>query len=208
MRLAAVSAALALLVTLALLVLLPRLQLREPAIGERSIRDYQLPDTVRLGGGFTLTDSHGRATSLTSLGGKAVLLAFGYTYCPDVCPTTLLELTKVLNALGPQREDVGAVFVTVDPERDTPAHLKAYLEHFHPQIVGLTGSGEEIRQVANLFGAVYEKVLVQGGDLHAVAHSSLVYLLDGSGRVRFALPYNAGPPLLLEGLRLILAGKV
>jgi protein SCO1/2 len=195
------------LAALLLAALLPGPHLRTPAAWARSIRDYQLPDTARLGGAFTLTDTQGRPTSLASLQGKAVLLAFGYTHCPDVCPTTLLELTRVLNALGSQRQDVRAVFVTVDPERDTPARLKTYLENFHADIVGLTGSAAEIHKVADLFGSVYAKTPVQGGDLHAVAHSSFVYLLEESGRVRFVLPYNAGPPLLLDGVRLILSGK-
>src|SRR5471030_3092773 len=110
-----------------------------------------------IGGSFTLTDQTGKQRSDTDFRGKLMIVYFGYTYCPDVCPADLMAITSALDALGPAAEGVQPIFITVDPERDTKV-LGEYVRAFHPSFVGLTGSPEEIRKVANSYKAFYAKV--------------------------------------------------
>src|ERR1700732_1190496 len=105
-----------------------------------------------VGGPFTLTDQTGKQRSDTEFRGKLMLVYFGYTFCPDVCPTDLMAITQALDALGPAAKDVQPVFITVDPERDTKV-MRDYIRAFHPSLIGLTGTPEEIRKVANSFKA-------------------------------------------------------
>jgi protein SCO1/2 len=146
-----------------------------------------------VGGDFQLVDQDGRAVDQTLLDGKWSLVFFGFTYCPEFCPTTLAELAAVKQRLGDKAEDLQIVFVSVDPERDTPQALKDYLssDGFPQGTIGLTGSPEQIAQAAKVYRAYYEKV--GEGDAYTMNHSLTVYLMGPDGRFRTAVAYGLGP---------------
>jgi protein SCO1 len=143
-----------------------------------------LPGSVSIGGPFRLTSHEGRPFDSAELKGAPYALFFGFTHCPDVCPTTLLEMTQHLAALGPAADKLKVLFVTVDPERDTPKLLKDYLSAFDPRITGLTGTPAEIAAVAKSYRAYYEKVPGKSGekDGYTMNHAASVYLMDGAGK--------------------------
>src|ERR1700751_5322370 len=139
------------------------------------------------GGPFTLTDQNGRTVSDKDLRGRPLLVFFGFTHCPDVCPTALFEISEVLGKLGPDAGKVSALFVTLDPERDTPAQMKDYLSSFSPRLVGLTGDPAAITAVAKEYRVYVKKVPLEHGD-YTMDHTALVYLMDKEGR--FVTPFN------------------
>lgn len=144
---------------------------------------------VKFGGDFTLTDHTGKPRSLSEFKGKVVALFFGYTHCPDVCPTTMLEFASAMKLLGTQADQVQVLFITVDPERDTPALLAGYVPHFDPRFIGLSGSPEAVREVEARFKIVAQKRAEPGGG-YSVDHSAGAYLFDRSGQLRVYLPYG------------------
>lgn len=146
--------------------------------------EARLPLLQDIGGDFTLTGPAGTAISLQDYRGKVVLLYFGYTTCPDACPLTLGEMKQVLHLLGEKRPQVQPLFISFDPERDTPAHLRTYLAHFDPAFVGLTGNPEAIAQIAKQYQTLYVKQEVGSSAGYLFAHSSYLYLIDQQGRVR------------------------
>ena len=142
-----------------------------------------------IGGPFTLTDQNGKSRSDTDFRGRDVLLYFGYTNCPDVCPTTLAAIADAMSKLGSKARRVTPIFVTIDPARDTQKVLKAYLSSFGPQFVGLTGNADDIKKVAAEYRVYYAKHPLQRGG-YAMDHSSELYLLDPRGRLTTF--YDAG----------------
>jgi protein SCO1 len=140
-----------------------------------------------IGGPFSLTDQNGRTVTDRDLRGHPFLVFFGFTHCPDVCPTSLFEISEVLGKLGPDAQKVSAVFVTIDPERDTPAAMKDYLSSFNPHLVGLTGDPAAIAAVAKEYRVYVKKVPLDNGD-YTMDHTALVYLMDKDGR--FVTPFN------------------
>ncbi len=144
-----------------------------------------------IGGPFTLTDQDGRPVSDRSLLGKPYLVFFGFTHCPDVCPTTLFDISEVLRSLGPDADKTTALFISVDPERDTPSVMKDYLASFDPHVRGLTGDAKSLGNVFKEFRVYYKKVPLDGGD-YTMDHSALVYLMDKSGR--FVAPFSLKRP--------------
>ncbi|QQS14788.1 MAG: SCO family protein [Rhodospirillales bacterium] len=138
---------------------------------------------VAIGGPFTLTDHDGKRVTEADFKGKPTLIYFGFTYCPDVCPTSLLLMQTALEQLGKGADEkVNVVLVTVDPERDTPAVLKDYVGNFGPRFIGLTGTPAEIAAVAKSFRVYYRKVEGKDGAPYLMDHSSIFYLLDRNGR--------------------------
>jgi protein SCO1/2 len=136
-----------------------------------------------IGGSFSLTDQNGRTATSDSLKGKPTLIYFGYTYCPDVCPTSLLLMENAIDKLGPDAaKKVNLVFITIDPERDTPELLKGYVENFGPTFIGLTGTPQQIADVARAYRVYSQKVPGKEGGPYLMDHSSIVYLLDRNGR--------------------------
>src|ERR1700737_2372463 len=133
-----------------------------------------------IGGPFRLTDQNGQAVSDQDLKGHPFLVFFGFTHCPDVCPTTLFEVSEVLRALGPDADRVRALFITVDPERDTPALMKDSLSSFDPHLSGLTGDPAAIATVAKAYRVYYKKVPLDGGE-YTMDHTAIVYLMDKEG---------------------------
>jgi protein SCO1/2 len=145
------------------------------------------PQVAAIGGPFRLINQDGQTVTDQDFRGRPFLAFFGFTHCPDVCPTTLFEVSEIFRNLGPDADRVGAIFFTVDPERDTPAALKEYLSSFDPRLSGLTGGLEDIAGVAKSYRAIYRKVpLEQGG--YTMDHTAIVYLMDKQGR--FVAPFS------------------
>lgn len=140
-----------------------------------------------IGGPFQLTDQNGKAVTDKSLKGKPTLIFFGYTHCPDVCPTSLFEISEVLRAMGKDADKVNAVFISVDPERDTPAAMKDYLSSFDPHLEGLSGDPAETAKVITSYRVYAKKVPTKDGD-YTMDHTALIYLMDRDGR--FVSPFN------------------
>ncbi len=144
-----------------------------------------------VGGPFSLTDQNGRTVTQAALKGKPTLIFFGFTHCPDVCPTALFEMSEIFNALGPDAGKAQAFFVSVDPERDTPDVLKSYVSSFSPQIVGLSGTPEATEQIKREFRVYSRKVPLKDGD-YTMDHTAVVYLMDKDGN--FVAPFNSKRP--------------
>ncbi|HEV2152788.1 SCO family protein [Bradyrhizobium sp.] len=140
-----------------------------------------------IGGPFQLTDQNGKAVTDKNLKGKPTLIFFGYTHCPDVCPTSLFEISEVLRAMGKDADKVNAVFISVDPERDTPATMKDYLSSFDPHLEGLSGDPAETAKVITSYRVYAKKVPTKDGD-YTMDHTALIYLMDRDGR--FVSPFN------------------
>ena len=140
---------------------------------------------------FTLSGSNGQPVTLSDYRGKVVLLYFGYTTCPDVCPTTLAELHKARELLGKRANDVQVFMITVDPERDTMNVLSDYIPHFDPSFIGLTGTPDQIAAVATYYGIFYEKKEGDSALGYLVDHTSTVMALDKQGYLRVVFPFGA-----------------
>ena len=157
--------------------------------------------------GLSLTDVEGRTRSLRDFAGKVVVVFFGYTQCPDVCPTTLSELVEVRKLLGAQGEQVQGVFVSLDPERDTPEVLKAYMANFDPSFVALSGNAEQLAAVAKDFKIYFKKVEGKTPTSYTLDHSAASYIYDPQGRLRLYARYGAGAPVLAADIKLLLNGQ-
>lgn len=140
-----------------------------------------------VGGPFRLEDQNGKPVTDQDMKGKPFLVFFGFTHCPDVCPTTLFDMSQVLRKLGPDADRTGALFITVDPERDTPAVMKDYLSNFDPHLRGLTGDRAEIDAAIRAYRVYAKKVPLPDGD-YTMDHTALVYLMDKSGQ--FVAPFD------------------
>jgi len=150
-----------------------------------------ISQAVAIGGPFRLIDQEGRAVTDQDFKGKPLLVFFGFTHCPDVCPTTLFDVSEILRRLGKDADQVGALFVTVDPARDTPEKLKEYLSSFDPHLRGLTGDEPAIAAIAKAYRVYYKKVPNPGGD-YTMDHTAIVYLMDKEGR--FVAPFSLKRP--------------
>jgi protein SCO1 len=140
-----------------------------------------------VGGPFHLEDQNGKAVSDEDMKGKPFLVFFGFTHCPDICPTTLFDISQLMHALGPDAERTGALFITVDPERDTPAVLKDYLSNFDPHLRGLTGDQAAISAATKAYRVYAKKVPLENGD-YTMDHTAVVYLMDKDGH--FVAPFD------------------
>lgn len=151
-----------------------------------------------------LTDVNGQKRSLKDFSGKVVAVFFGYTQCPDVCPTTMQELKEVKAALGADGAKLQAIFISLDPERDTPEVLKAYMANFDESFVGLTGTPDEIAAVAKDFKIYFKKVPGKVQGTYTLDHSAGTYLYDPQGRLRIYERYGAGPQVLTQDVKALL----
>lgn len=166
---------------------------------------FRLTDVTgaSFGKALELTDHNGQRRTLADFRGKVVTVFFGFTHCPDVCPTTLGEMAAVMKELGTDAGRLQVLFVTVDPERDTAEVLKRYVPAFHPSFLGLTGSADDIARTAREFKIFYQKQKLPGGS-YSMDHSAGTYILDAEGRLRLFASYGAGAPALLHDIRLLL----
>ena len=157
------------------------------------------------GKALDLTDHNGKPRTLADFRGKVVTVFFGFTHCPDACPTTLAEMSQVMRELGPDADKVQVLFVTVDPERDTPQVLSQYVPAFHPSFLGLVGDAEATARTAKEFKIFYQKQPLKTGG-YSVDHSAGTYIFDREGRLRLFAPYGKGAAAMLHDIRLLLAG--
>src|SRR5438105_1308802 len=157
-----------------------------------------------IGGPFRLVDQSGKTVTDADLKGKWSLVYFGYTHCPDACPTALNAIAIALDQLGQKREAVRSVFITVDPERDTPEVLKEYVANFDAPILALSGSPEEIARAAKAYRVYYAKHSEPGGD-YSMDHSSVIYLMDPEGRFTASFTHQSTPEEIAERLKKLLA---
>lgn len=159
---------------------------------------------THLGKDVAMVDQDGHPRKLTDFAGKVLVVFFGYTQCPDVCPTSLAELAQVNKALGPDASRVQVVMISVDPERDTPDVMKQYVTAFDPGFIGLTGSPDQVKQAATSFKAYYAKVPSKDGKDYSMDHSAPFYLLDGKGEARVLAGNTIGADALVHDIRALL----
>jgi protein SCO1/2 len=139
---------------------------------------------IPIGGNFTLTNTESKSVSLSDFDDKVVLIFFGYTTCPDVCPSALSTLQTVRSQLGDKASRAQIILITVDPERDTKERLKEYVAYFDPTTIGLTGTAQEIAEVAAKYRMSYKKIITDSAEDYAVDHGDFIYLIDTQGRTR------------------------
>lgn len=154
--------------------------------------------------GFSLTDHNGQVRTLKDFSGKVVVVFFGYTQCPDVCPTTLTEMAQVKQKLGPDGDRLQAIFITIDPERDTPEMLKGYMGNFDPTFLALRPTLAELPEVAKAFKVYYKKAEGKTPGSYSMDHSAGSYVFDGKGRIRLYSRYGAGTDALASDIELLL----
>jgi protein SCO1/2 len=164
-------------------------------------------DAVTIGGPFTLTDQHGATVTEAALKGHPSLIYFGYTFCPDVCPTTLFDAANWMKELGPDADRLKFYFVTVDPERDTKEVIAEYLSAFDPRMIGLTGSQQAVDKALSAFRIYSRKVEAQGGGSYTMDHNASVYMFDAEGRFAGAIAYQEPQEEVLPKIRKLIAGS-
>lgn len=162
--------------------------------------------TALVGGPFTLTDQDGRKVTEKDFLGKYMLVFFGYTYCPDICPTELQVMSAALDSLGAKADAIQPVFISVDPRRDTPEVLKQYVGNFHPRLMGLTGTPDEIASVAKTYRVFFSRVENSGSDTYLVDHSTVMYLMDPQGRFLKHFSYTTDAAALANALAEAISG--
>jgi protein SCO1/2 len=166
--------------------------------------DRKLPGTgtALVGGAFEMTDQDGRRVTDKDFLGKYMLVFFGYTYCPDVCPSELQVMSAALDELGSEADAIQPVFVSIDPGRDTPAVMKEYVSNFHPRLMGLTGSPEDVARIASAFRVFYaSRKVADGPDSYLMDHSSILYLMGPDGKFLRHFSYGTDVKALAAALR-------
>lgn len=172
-----------------------------------SSRSPQGTSASLVGGPFSLLDKDGKRLSDKDLAGKFALVFFGYTYCPDICPTTLTVITQAMDLLDAKTAaQVEPVFVTIDPGRDTVETLADYAKHFHPKIHFLTGSQDEIAAIARAYRVYYQKVESKDGGAYLMDHSTITYLMGPDGRYRTHFGFDAAPEQIARDLKAMIGG--
>jgi cytochrome oxidase Cu insertion factor (SCO1/SenC/PrrC family) len=163
----------------------------------------------RIGGPFTLVDHTGRTVTDQDFRGRIMLVFFGYIFCPDACPTAMQNVSDVLDILGPTATKVQALFISIDPERDTPDVLASFVDHFHPSIIGLTGSTDAVRAVARAYRVQFNKVVVEGappGD-YLMDHSAVVYVVGPDGKFFQNSPHETAPEVMARRISRLLGAE-
>jgi cytochrome oxidase Cu insertion factor (SCO1/SenC/PrrC family) len=159
-----------------------------------------------VGGPFTLIDQNGKTRTDADFRGKLLIIYFGYTTCPDVCPTDLLQIGLAVDKLGAAGDEVQPIFISIDPDRDTPEVLARYVPLFHPRLIGLTGSAAQLRSVADAYKAYYARYQPEGGDAYLMDHTGFIYLMGRSGEYLGFFPPGTTADRLAEIVRQHLAG--
>jgi len=162
---------------------------------------YEVAQGAPIGGPFELVDSTGATVTDEEFRGQSLLIYFGYTFCPDVCPTELAEMTQALDLLGEDAERLQPVFVSIDPERDTPEAVGQYAELFHPRLIGLTGSPEQVAQAAANYRVFYRRVDDPDYSYYLVDHSSFIYLVGPDGELAALFSPRHTPEDMAAGIR-------
>jgi cytochrome oxidase Cu insertion factor (SCO1/SenC/PrrC family) len=185
------------------LMLAPAFAGEAPTRSPAEVMDILMWNREPVGGPFELTDHTGQPRTNSDFRGKLMLVYFGFTYCPDVCPTDLQAIGLALDKLGTAADSVQPLFITVDPERDTPQHLAEYVPMFHPRLIGLTGSAEAIRKAADAYKVYYAKVDPPKGDggYYTVDHTAFIYLMDREGNYLGFFPPGTSADRMVEIIR-------
>ena len=185
-----------------------------PELFDRAVREVTsgaagvaVPGGVSVGGPFTLTDTDGKPVTDKTYAGRFMLIYFGYTFCPDVCPTELQVMAGALDLLGPAADRVVPLFVTFDPERDTVQTLSEYVKLFHPRLIGLTGTDAQIAAAARAYRVYYAKTTSKDSSSYLMDHSSFIYLMGPDGSLRALFRQGVTPKDLADGIRAKLAGS-
>jgi cytochrome oxidase Cu insertion factor (SCO1/SenC/PrrC family) len=168
---------------------------------ERGPSSGSVSGEALIGGPFQLTDQNGNAVTDQTYKGKLMLIYFGFTYCPDACPTALGVMSAALDKLDVSADRVVPILITIDPERDTPQVLKDYVSNFHPGMVGLTGTPEQIAQVAKAYRVYYQKAAGATGEDYLMDHTLLIYLMDGEGKFVKHFTPEATPDQIADEIR-------
>ena len=186
----------------AVLCLLPSVTLADPLsqASPAEIMDILTQGREPVGGPFALIDHHGRARSDVDFRGSLLLVYFGFTYCPDVCPTDLMSMGLAVDQLGADGSMVQPLFITVDPERDTASHLAQYVSLFHPRLIGLTGDSDAIRRVADAYKVYYAKIATSTTD-YTVDHTAFIYLMGMRGEYLGFFPPDTTPERMAETIK-------
>lgn len=176
------------------------------ACGEKQLK-FENTDLTGLGygKGFSLNDHTGKPVTLESYKGKVVVLFFGFTHCPDVCPTTMAEMSAVMKELGPDADKVQVLFATLDPERDTKELLSQYVPGFDSRFVGLYGTPQQVADTAKEFKVFYQKVPGKTPDSYTIDHTAGSYVFDKGGKLRLFLRHGGGPAPIVHDLKLLVA---
>lgn len=160
---------------------------------------------VQIGGPFRLTDHNGKAVTEKDYAGKYLLVFFGYTFCPDVCPTAMQTVTEAMDILGDDGQKVQPLFISIDPERDTPAVLKEFVSNFHPSIIGLTGTPEQIAAVAKAYRVYYARAKPENGsnddEYYLMNHSAVLYLIGPDGKLTAHFAHTDSPEKIAAKIR-------
>jgi protein SCO1/2 len=156
---------------------------------------------------FKLTDHNGQIRTLADFKGKVVAIFFGYTHCPDVCPTTLSDFSAALKLLGPQAGQVQVIFVTLDPQRDTQDLLKLYIPAFNPDFLGMHTDETALALLAKEYKLVYQKTSVKSADDYLIDHSAGSYVYDAAGHIRLLIPYGSSPAAIAQDLKTLLGAR-
>ena len=176
-------------------------------LGPPSATVIKVEGKAAVGGDFALTDHTGKRVTAQDFAGRHMLVFFGFTHCPDICPMALQSMAQAVDLLGERGALVTPVFITIDPERDTAEQLALYVDQFHPRMVGLTGSDEEVQAAAKAYRAYYQKVADEGSaDDYAMDHTSIIYLMDQKGEYAAHFAFNAGPEEMARRIGAILGG--
>lgn len=153
---------------------------------------------------FRLTDHNGQIRTLADFKGKVVAIFFGYTHCPDICPTTLFDFAAALKLLGAQAGRVQVIFVTLDPQRDTPEILKQFVPAFNPGFLGMYTDPETLKGLAKEYKVVYQRTSIKSADDYLIDHSAGTYVYDPKGRLRLLMPYGSSPEAIAHDLKVLL----
>ena len=181
-----------LLITIVILFIVACSETNKPNFNGSDITQANLDST------FNLVDHNGNNRSINDFSEKVVAIFFGFTHCPDICPTSMLELKEIKAELGKNKNELQVLFITVDPARDTVKVLNEYIPSFDKTFIGLTGKEDEIKKVANQYKVFFQKVI--DGSNYTVDHSSGIYLLDKNGKIRIRHPYGSDPSLIAEDI--------
>jgi cytochrome oxidase Cu insertion factor (SCO1/SenC/PrrC family) len=183
-------------------VLWPSFHTKDSRQGIATTKQGQSYGTPQIGGSFHLVDHHGVARNEADFKGKILLVYFGYSFCPDICPGALYHISQALAGMGKAAQEFQPIFITVDPERDTTSHLTVYMENYHPQFVALTGSQEQIQQAMRAYHVFAQKVAPDGTSTdYLIDHSSVVYVMDRQGRFITSFNHQTEPDKIKEILK-------
>jgi cytochrome oxidase Cu insertion factor (SCO1/SenC/PrrC family) len=171
------------------------------AVEQWRLSDDNAPGGIAVGGPFSLIDQNGTPRRDSDFRGKLMLVYFGYTYCPDACPTTLLEITQAMDILGASGDGVQPIFISVDPQRDTVAQLKLYASNFTPRLLALTGAPNELLAVEQAYHVYVAKVPQSGNDDYLIDHTSIMYLMGRDGKYLAQFPTGLPPKTLAAGIQ-------